>query len=118
MRRSERHHLKENPLAIAIANLQLYFSQWSSGVALSLALILGTLLAYGGYTWWTERTASRAGTLLAEALVLADAPVIPVPNNASTIQSKPAMSLECFSQDSVSGTSTISTPSSSAMRWF
>jgi len=79
MRRSERHHLKENPLAIAIAQLQVYFSEWSTGLALGLALVVGTVLAYGGYTWWTERTASRAGTLLAEALVLADAPVIPAP---------------------------------------
>ena len=51
MRRSERHHLKENPLAIAIAQLQVYFSEWSTGLALGLALVVGTVLAYGGYTW-------------------------------------------------------------------
>ena len=79
MRRSERHHLKENAVATAVGSLQGRLHEWSRGLTLGVAIGLSVLVLYGGYAWWSARTASQAGALLADALVLADAPVVPPP---------------------------------------
>jgi predicted negative regulator of RcsB-dependent stress response len=79
MRRSERHHLKENAFAVFIAGIGQQFQ--SAGPALGVGAVIGVvgLTAFGGYSWWSARTTSQAGSLLATALVVADAPVVPPP---------------------------------------
>ena len=79
MRRSERHHLKENAFAVAVAGLQEQFKAWGHGLLIGAAIGFGVLILFGGYSWWSGRTSSQAGALLADALVLADAPVVPAP---------------------------------------
>jgi len=79
MRRSERHHLRENAVAVAIGNLQEWFHEWGRWLTIVGAIVLGGLVLLGGYSLWSERNVARAGTLLANALVLADAPVVPPP---------------------------------------
>ena len=79
MKRSERHHLKENVVAVAVGNLQGQLHEWGRGLTIALAVVLVALVLLGGYSWWSGRTASGAGALLAEALLLADAPVVPPP---------------------------------------
>lgn len=79
MRRSERHHLKENAFAVAMANLSHQLQDWGRGLVLGLAIGVGILVLYGAYTWWSGQTTSQAGALLADALLVADAPVIPPP---------------------------------------
>ena len=79
MRRSERHHLKENAFAVAIAGLRDQLQ--GAGPALGAAAAIGVvaLILFGGYSWWSDRATSEAGSLLASALVVADAPVVPPP---------------------------------------
>ena len=79
MRRSERHHLKENAMAVALVGLRDRLQ--GSGPALGVGAALGVvaLLLFWGYSMWSDRTASQAGALLASALVVADAPVVPPP---------------------------------------
>ncbi len=79
MRRSERHHLKENAVAVALVGLRDQLQ--GSGPALGIGVALGVvaLLLFGGYSMWSDRTTSQAGALLAGALVVADAPVVPPP---------------------------------------
>ena len=79
MKRSERHHLKQNAVAVAVGNLQGQLSEWGRGLTIAIAVGLAALVLFGGYSWWSGRTTTQAGTLLAEALVLADAPVVPPP---------------------------------------
>ena len=79
MKRSERHHLKENAFAVAMAGLQGQVVQWGRGLMFGAAIGLGVLVLFAGYSWWSSRTAAQAGALLADALVLADAPVVPAP---------------------------------------
>ncbi|MCH7748843.1 MAG: tetratricopeptide repeat protein [Acidobacteria bacterium] len=79
MKRSERHHLKENAVAVAIGSLQRQLHERGRGLMTGIAIVLIALVLYGGYSWWSGRTVSRAGALLAEALVLAEAPVVPPP---------------------------------------
>ena len=79
MRRSERHHLKENAVAVAIGHLQGQLNECGRGLTIGIAIGLGLIALYGGYSWWSDRTTLRAGGLLADALVLADAAVVPPP---------------------------------------
>ena len=82
MKRSERHHLKENAFAVAMARLQDRAESWGTGLAIAGGIALAAAVLFGGYTWWSERAEATAGALLAEALVVADAPVVPPPADA------------------------------------
>ena len=90
MRRSERHHLKENVVLSAVGSLQGRLHEWSGGLTIGVAVGLGLLVLYGGYAWWSGRAATQAGTLLADALVLADAPVVPPPPPPTSEPVEPA----------------------------
>jgi predicted negative regulator of RcsB-dependent stress response len=79
MRRSERHHLKENALAVAVARFQHRMESSGTGLAIAGGVALAVLVLFGGYSWWSVRAESTAGALLAEALVVADAAVVPPP---------------------------------------
>ncbi len=79
MRRSERRHLKENAFAVAVGNLQERVQRARRGLMTALVVGAGLVLVLGGYAWWSGQSATRAGTLLADALVVADAQVVPPP---------------------------------------
>ena len=79
MKRSERHHLKENALAVALARFQDRAESWGTGLAVAGGVALAVVVLFGGYTWWSDRAEATAGALLAEALVVADAAVVPPP---------------------------------------
>ena len=83
MKRSERHHLKENAFAVAMARFQDRAESWGTGFAIAGGIALAAVVLFGGYTWWSERAEATAGVLLAEALVVADAPVVPPPADAA-----------------------------------
>lgn len=83
MKRSERHHLKENAFAVAMARFQDRAENWGTGLAIAGGVALAVAVLFGGYTWWSERAEATAGVLLAEALVVADAPVVPPPADAA-----------------------------------
>ena len=103
MRRSERHHLKENAFVVVVAKLLRQLEDWGNGLVIGVVIGLGVLVVYGGYSWWSQRTDSRAGALLADALVVADAPVVPPP---------PAVSpTEPASEDAADGEAVAPAPS-------
>jgi len=79
MKRTERHHLKENELARAAANARQIVEERRTPITvISIAVI--ALLAVGvGYYWWTSRIQARAHSLLAEAMLIEDARVGPPP---------------------------------------
>ena len=79
MKRSERRHLKKNAVAVAVGNLQGRLSERGRELTTGIAVVLVVVLLFGGYSWWSGRTVAQAGALLADALVLADAPVVPPP---------------------------------------
>ena len=83
MKRSERHHLKENAFAAALTRFRDRAENWGTGLGIAGAVVLGVAVLVGGYFWWSERTRTLAGALLAEALVVADAPVVPPPADAA-----------------------------------
>jgi predicted negative regulator of RcsB-dependent stress response len=85
MRRSERHHLKENAFAVAIAGLREQLQGAGPALGAAAAIAVVALILFGGYSWWSDRATSEAGSLLASALVVADAPVVPPPPPAEPV---------------------------------
>lgn len=77
MKRTERHHLKDNELARAAAGARQILDERKSQLivaGLAIVVILGGAI---GYFAWTGRGTSRARTLLADAMAVDDARVGP-----------------------------------------
>jgi predicted negative regulator of RcsB-dependent stress response len=79
MKRTERHHLKENELAhLAASARHAVTARKSQIVPITIGLVLLAAAALG-YFIWRDRVEGRAQTLLAEAMNVADARVGPPP---------------------------------------
>lgn len=77
MKRSERHQLKENPVALAVTRAKEAFElhkQEYTFVAIGLAVVI---IAIAGYSYWRRSADVSARTMLAEAMAIAEAPVAP-----------------------------------------
>lgn len=94
MKRSERHHLKENAFAAAVGRLQAQLQERGRALTIGIAIGLAVLVVVGSYAWWSGRAATQASTLLAEALLVADAPVVPPPIIESTEPIEPTETAE------------------------
>src|SRR5918993_373782 len=84
MKTSERHHLKENEFANVVGTTQSWLDQNRTAVLGALAAIIivgGGVLAY---TSWKGSVDSKAGALLAEAMVIAEGRVQPPAPPAGT----------------------------------
>lgn len=75
MKRSERHHLKQNPLASFLAELSE--TDWVNTRAVAGgAVVVGALVVAGAVFGWQQYRSSRASALLAAAMAIVDAPVV------------------------------------------
>ena len=75
MKRTERHHLKEDPLAVRL-RVMLDSTRGGRSAAL-VAAVAGGLLIGGAIFGWQQWRTARAGELLASAMAIVDAPVVP-----------------------------------------
>ena len=75
MRREERHHLKENPLANALTRVQAALLTQGRTLAAAGAAVVLAAVAAGGYLAWQQQQAGRAGELLSEALIVLESPI-------------------------------------------
>jgi tetratricopeptide (TPR) repeat protein len=77
MKTNERHHLKDNELAIALGQAQ----NWAGSNSRTLLTIVLAIVVVGGgvlgYMAWQNNVDSKARTLLAEAMVIEEARVMP-----------------------------------------
>ena len=89
MRREERHHLKENPLAILLAEFRGWLAESRRSLLLGGGIVLAALVAAGGYFSWTQVQQQRAGELLAEAMSTLEAAVVPPPADPVAITPEP-----------------------------
>lgn len=84
MKRSERHHLKDNELALAVGSAQTWLEQNRSivlGAIAAVVLVGGGLLAYSS---WRASVEARAAEMLADAMVVEEGRVQPPAPPAGT----------------------------------
>jgi tetratricopeptide (TPR) repeat protein len=88
MRTSQRHHLKQNELALAVGRA----SGWAGENQRTLTIVAATLavvaVAVIGFMTWRNSVDAKARALLAEAMVVQEARVMPAP--AATDPAAPA----------------------------
>lgn len=89
MKRSERHHLKANPLATLLADLSE--TNWFSTRAVSgAAVVAGALVIAGAVFGWQQYRSAQASGLLAEAMAIVDAPVVSADGTGGSVEGSPA----------------------------
>ena len=81
MRRKERHHLKVNPLAVFISGVQDVFVQRRRTLGIGLVIVMVGLISVGAYSFWLGQESDRAGSLLAAAMAIKNAEVLPPPDS-------------------------------------
>ena len=77
MKTTERHHLKDNPLAMALTSAQGWVEQNQKNLLAIVALIVVVGGGVAGYAAWSRSADTKARTLLAEAMVIEEARVMP-----------------------------------------
>lgn len=77
MKRSERHHLKENEITGALNQAVARVSENRRAAGMTAAAVGLAVLAGVGYWAWHTRTDVRAQTMFSEALIVAQAPIEP-----------------------------------------
>ena len=82
MRREERHHLKDNPLATALARVQAALHAWGRTLAAAGVVVALAAAGAGGYFFWQQQRANRAGELLADALIVLESRIAAPPESA------------------------------------
>jgi tetratricopeptide (TPR) repeat protein len=90
MKRTERHHLKENELAQTLTAASEALASRKSlivGILLALLVVAGVI---GGINVWRRGDDTQAERLLAEAMVAFNAPVVPATTTASQPGEVPA----------------------------
>jgi FimV-like protein len=80
MKHSEREHLKENELAKALASANQSIGQHQSQYLAIGGAVVAVLIAIAGYTTWSRNADNAVSGLLADAMVVYEAPVqAPIP---------------------------------------
>ncbi len=77
MKRTERHQLKENEVALAVARAKEAFEIHKQEYTLAAIGIVVILAAIGGYFYWRQSVDTSSRAMLADAMAAAEAPVVP-----------------------------------------
>lgn len=77
MKSIERHKLKENEFAATVARTKAVLDTRGGDMARIAIAAVVILALVGGYTWWRQSRNAGATALLAAALAVAEAPVVP-----------------------------------------
>ena len=90
MKAKDRHKLKENDFAQTVERARALMGERRGEVMLLASAVVVILVAIGGYVAWTANRAGKATTLLAQALAVAEAPVVtpppPAPGSPAPVQ--------------------------------
>lgn len=91
MKTTERHHLKDNELAMALGQAQ----GWLTENQRTLLVTIGAIVLVGGgvaaYATWKNSVDNKARTMLAEAMVIEEARVMPPAPPAGTTNDPAAL---------------------------
>ena len=79
MKRTERHHLKENELLVLASRTRDVIDARQREVGVAAIVVIVISVAVIGYFAWQSRVEGRAGAMLAEAMIVSEARVGPPP---------------------------------------
>lgn len=100
MKHSERQHLKDNELAIAIAQANQWRTQNQGGVTIVIVAVVLVAAAVLGFIAWRSNTNGKAEAMLADAMIVGEArvtpPVPPVPTSANATPGAPVQPPNSF----------------------
>lgn len=82
MKRIERHKLKEDEFAKTVARTREVIEQRKRDITVLSLVVVVLIAAVAGYLWWQRSQAAKANGLLANALAIYEAPVVPIPEPA------------------------------------
>lgn len=77
MKRIERHRLKENEFVRSVAHARQALAAQRRNLTLGVVVLVLLIAALAGFTAWRGSRDARANALLASALAVAEAPVVP-----------------------------------------
>jgi tetratricopeptide (TPR) repeat protein len=77
MKTSQRHHLKDNELALALGHANVWATRNRRPIGLTLAVIAVLVIAAAAFAAWRNSVDAKARTMLAEAMVVQEARVVP-----------------------------------------
>jgi tetratricopeptide (TPR) repeat protein len=78
MKSIERHKLKENDFARTVAHARGVLESRKRGIGQTIVAVVVVIAALAGVLWWRHARSSAATELLASALAVYDAPVVPI----------------------------------------
>jgi predicted negative regulator of RcsB-dependent stress response len=91
MKRTERHHLKENEVANWVLDLKEQYEANRNIFHYAVIAVLVVALGVAGTAAWRSMSQSRAAGMLAEAMTVAESPVTaPVAGEAGKVPTQPA----------------------------
>lgn len=83
MKRTERHHLKEDPLAAGVLAIREAVAA-SGATGIIVGVIVSGVVVVGGLYGWQQRRLAQSGELLATAMAVLEAPVASESEEQST----------------------------------
>jgi TolA-binding protein len=90
MKSTERHRLKENEFARSVARARGFIDTRRRDATAIALVVLAAILLAAGYGWWRHARDTKANTMLAAALAVAEAPVVaptpPAPGSPMPVQ--------------------------------
>jgi len=91
MKRSERHHLKENELAQTLDRVREQFETHKNRIVTGVVLAAVVVVAIGGYFWYRRSADNTSRAMLASAMAIQAAQVVPPTPPAPAGQTTPAV---------------------------
>jgi tetratricopeptide (TPR) repeat protein len=89
MKTSERHHLKDNELALALGRASDYAAQNQRRLLMGVGAVTVLAIALIGFLVWRNNVESRSRGMLAEGMVALDARVVPPPPPGTALEGGP-----------------------------
>lgn len=86
MKAEERHKLKQNEFALAVARATESLGANRDRILLAIGGVIVLVVALSAYSWWSGRTAGQADAALSVAMEIYDAPIVPAPTVPGAVQ--------------------------------
>jgi TolA-binding protein len=78
MKSIERHKLKENDFARTVVHAREVLETQKRNITITLIAAVVAVAAIGGFVWWRQSRDAGANEMLASAIAVYDAPVVPI----------------------------------------